>query len=60
MGGEPDGRSIERMMRRDQVVGLPLGSAALCLELNCNTVFDQVESAQCPSCGSAASHPLAM
>lgn len=36
-----------------------LGSAALCLELDCNTVFDGSMGAPCPRCGSVMSHPLA-
>ncbi|PYN38209.1 MAG: hypothetical protein DME01_01440 [Candidatus Rokuibacteriota bacterium] len=36
-----------------------LASAALCLELDCNTVFDGSAGAPCPRCGSVMSHPLA-
>lgn len=31
-----------------------LGSAMLCLELNCSTVFDGATSRACPSCGGTA------
>ena len=36
-----------------------LMSAALCLELDCNSVFDGSAGAPCPRCGSVMSHPLA-
>jgi len=36
-----------------------LVSAALCVELDCNTVFDGSMGAPCPRCGSVMSHPLA-
>jgi hypothetical protein len=36
-----------------------LVSAALCLELDCNTVFDGSAGASCPRCGSVESYPLA-
>lgn len=36
-----------------------LVSAALCLELDCNTVFDGSVGAPCPRCGSVESYPLA-
>ena len=36
-----------------------LVSAALCVELDCNTVFDASAGAQCPRCGNAVSYPLA-
>jgi hypothetical protein len=34
-------------------------SAALCVELDCNTVFDASAGAPCPRCGNAVSYPLA-
>jgi hypothetical protein len=36
-----------------------LVSAVLCLELDCNTVFDGSAGAPCPRCGSVMSYPLA-
>jgi hypothetical protein len=36
-----------------------LMAAVLCLELDCNTVFDGSAGAPCPRCGSVMSHPLA-
>ncbi len=36
-----------------------LVSAALCVELDCNTVFDASGGAPCPRCGNAVSYPLA-
>jgi hypothetical protein len=36
-----------------------LVSAALCVELDCNTVFDASAGAPCPRCGNAVSYPLA-
>jgi hypothetical protein len=38
---------------------LTLVSAALCVELDCNTVFDASADAPCPRCGNAVSYPLA-
>jgi hypothetical protein len=46
------------MMPR-QTFNVELGAAALCLELDCNTVFDGSMGAPCPRCGSVTSHPLA-
>ena len=49
-------------MRRDPSDGRPafrLVSAVLCLELDCNAVFDGSEGAPCPRCGSGVSYPLA-
>jgi hypothetical protein len=37
-----------------------LVSAALCAELDCNTVFDASAGAPCPRCGNAVSYPLAV
>ncbi|HEY7539047.1 MAG TPA: hypothetical protein VIF11_02855 [Methylomirabilota bacterium] len=36
-----------------------LVSAVLCLELDCNAVFDGSADAPCPRCGSVMSYPLA-
>jgi len=36
-----------------------LVSAVLCLELDCNAVFDGSAGAPCPRCGSVMSYPLA-
>ena len=36
-----------------------LVSAALCVELDCNTVFDASAGAPCPRCGNAVSYPRA-
>jgi hypothetical protein len=36
-----------------------LVSAALCVELDCNPVFDASAGAPCPRCGNAVSYPLA-
>ena len=38
---------------------LTLVSAALCVELDCNTVFDASAAAPCPRCRNAVSYPLA-
>jgi hypothetical protein len=32
--------------------------ASLCLELDCNTIFDSVRHRECPTCGSAEAYPL--
>ena len=36
-----------------------LVSAVLCLELDCNAVYDGSAGAPCPRCGSVVSYPLA-
>jgi hypothetical protein len=38
------------MMRSGQP-GFALGSAAICLDLDCNTVFDFSAADNCPQCG---------
>ena len=38
--------------------GFRLTSASLCLELDCNTVFDGSAGAPCPRCGSLEAYPL--
>jgi len=32
--------------------------ARLCLELDCNTIFDSTRNRECPTCGSAEAYPL--
>ena len=39
--------------------GMLLARASLCLDLDCNTVFDSSVSTLCPGCGSGASYRLA-
>lgn len=48
-------------MIRDSIdrAAFTLVSAALCVELDCNTVFDASAGAPCPRCGNAVSYPLA-
>jgi hypothetical protein len=36
-----------------------LASASLCLELDCNTVFDSSVATRCPGCGGGGSYRLA-
>jgi len=31
---------------------------SLCLELDCNTIFDSARYRECPTCGSAETYPL--
>ena len=38
-------------MMRSRHAGFALGSAALCLDLDCNTVFDSSAAKSCPRCG---------
>jgi len=40
-------------------VQLPLMSASLCLELDCNTIFDASVRPGCPRCGGRESYALA-
>jgi hypothetical protein len=35
-----------------------LRSASLCIELDCNTIFDSTRHRDCPTCGSAECYPL--
>jgi hypothetical protein len=35
-----------------------LRRARLCLELDCNTIFDSARNRECPTCGSAEAYPL--
>ena len=46
-------------MRSDHPFGILLARASLCLDLDCNTVFDSSISARCPGCGSGEFFPLA-
>jgi hypothetical protein len=46
-------------MRSDRPSGMLLARASLCLELDCNTVFDSSVSPRCPGCGSGGSYRLA-
>lgn len=46
-------------MSSDRWFGIQLARASLCLDLDCNTVFDSSMSARCPGCGGGAFHPLA-
>lgn len=43
----------------DHALGIELSAAVLCLELDCNTVFDRSAREQCPRCGGTESYPLA-
>ena len=47
-------------MKSDQAVGVDLRSAALCIELDCNTVFDGTTYRHCPRCGNAECYPVAL
>jgi hypothetical protein len=35
-----------------------LRSARLCIEVDCNTIFDATRHRDCPTCGSAECYPL--
>ena len=35
-----------------------LRSASLCIELDCNTIFDATRHRDCPTCGSTECYPL--
>ena len=37
---------------------IELRSAKLCMELDCNTIFDAAMYRHCPTCGSSESYPL--
>lgn len=37
---------------------MDLRCATLCMELDCNTIFDSVRHRHCPTCGSVESYPL--
>jgi hypothetical protein len=45
--------SVERDAFRTTLRG-----ASLCLELDCNTIFDSARYRECPTCGSAEAYPL--
>ena len=46
-------------MWSDRPFGIRLAKASLCLDLDCNMVFDSSISARCPSCFSGEFFPLA-
>ena len=50
---------MRRVDANEDTAGIKLASATLCLELDCNTVFDRSAAESCPTCGSTASYPLA-
>src|SRR5262249_14332791 len=50
--------AMRRAVVAQSAAGVRLSSAALCLELDCNTVFDGSMGAPCPRCGSVMSYPL--
>ncbi|HSE05092.1 MAG TPA: hypothetical protein VLK35_13145 [Methylomirabilota bacterium] len=37
---------------------MDLRAATLCMELDCNTIFDSAMYRHCPTCGSVESYPL--
>jgi hypothetical protein len=45
-------------MWSDRSFGILLARASLCLDLDCNMVFDSSISTRCPSCASAEFFPL--
>jgi hypothetical protein len=47
-------------MTTDHAIGVDLRSASLCIELDCNTVFDGTAYRHCPRCGNAECFPLAL
>jgi hypothetical protein len=47
-------------MYQEATLRLDLSSAALCLELDCNAVFADTGSGECPNCSSRASRRLAV
>ena len=51
--------AVSRGAVAHSATGVRLISAALCLELDCSTVFDGSAAAPCPRCGSVMSYPLA-
>ncbi|PWU22332.1 MAG: hypothetical protein C5B48_10245 [Candidatus Rokuibacteriota bacterium] len=46
-------------MKTEYPFGVELRSAALCIELDCSTIFDGTAHRHCPRCGSAICYPLA-
>ena len=50
---------MKRVDASEDAPSIKLASATLCLELDCNTVFDRSAAESCPTCGSTASYPLA-
>ena len=56
-GADEPETGIDR--REELLAGVELSSAVLCLELDCNMVFDRSARERCPRCGGAESYPLA-
>jgi len=46
------------MTARTDTSRIDLRAAKLCIELDCNTIFDAVAHRNCPTCGSLESYPL--
>ena len=46
-------------MKVEMTIGVDLRVASLCVETDCNTVFDGATHRHCPRCGSAECYPLA-
>jgi hypothetical protein len=48
----------DRMTARTDTSRIDLRAAKLCIELDCNTIFDAVVHRNCPTCGSLECYPL--
>jgi hypothetical protein len=46
------------MTARTDLCRIDLRAAKLCMELDCNTIFDTALYRHCPTCGSVESYPL--
>lgn len=46
------------MIAQTELCRLDLRAAKLCMELDCNTIFDTALYRHCPTCGSVESYPL--
>lgn len=46
------------MTARTELSRMDLRAAKLCMELDCNTIFDTALYRHCPTCGSVESYPL--
>jgi len=46
------------MTARMDLTRIDLRAAKLCMELDCNTIFDTALYRHCPTCGSVESYPL--
>jgi hypothetical protein len=46
------------MTARTDLTRIDLRAAKLCMELDCNTIFDTALYRHCPTCGSVESYPL--